>query len=124
MTLLQSATTAAVTEGALPGGRQQGFDHPSALDGFRQRSERLPGSARWPLARLGKPGLWLLAVVVTSEGTSACRLKPSSPAGFKPAFSTDFKWSRGSLLPVKIEPPNTLVSPCLKQGGEYFEMSG
>lgn len=77
--LLQNATTAAVTEGVLPGGLQQGFDHPSALGGFTRRRESQPGSARWTLAGLGKPGLWLLAVVGKFQGTSKCHLKPSSP---------------------------------------------
>lgn len=91
---------------------------------FIQPSERQPGSAHQTLDRLRKPGLLLLAVVLTFKGTSACHLKPNSPVGWQPTFSTDFKWSRGSLLPMKIEPPNTSVSPCLKQGGKYFEIDG
>lgn len=39
-------------------------------------------------------------------------------------FPTDFKWSGGSLLPVKSEPQNTSVSPCLKRGEEQFEING
>lgn len=122
--LLQNAVMPAMTASVLLGELQHGFDHAAALGVFIRLSRRQPGSAHRTLDRLRKPGLLLLALVLTFKGTSACHLKPNSPAGLQPTFSTDFKWSRGSLLPMKIEPPNTSVSPCLKQGGEYFEING
>ena len=92
----------------------------AALGVFIRPSRRQSGSAHRTLDRLRKPGLLLLAVVLTFEGTSACHLKPNSPVGLQPTFSTDFKWSRGSLLPMKIEPPNTSVLPMFKTSREVI----
>lgn len=122
--LLQNAVTPTVTGWILLRALNHGFDCVAGVVVFTGWSGRQPGPAHWTLDRLRKPGLQLLAVVLTLSGTSASHFKLSSPVGLQPTFSTDFKWGKRSLLPMKTEPPNTSVSPCLKQGGEYFEING